>query len=66
MVHAPLLEKGRWAFFAPLALSAWFVLAMTILVVPLFVFFFEAVFSQQCESHPRVPVLLVSVSSLML
>lgn len=48
MVYAPLLERGKWAFFAPLALSAWFMLGATILVVPLFVFFFEAVFSNQC------------------
>lgn len=48
MIYAPLLERGKWAFFAPLALSAWFMLAATTMVVPLFVFFFEAVFSNQC------------------
>ena len=50
MVHAPLLERGKWAFFAPLALSAWAMLAATTMVVPMFVFFFEAVFSSQCDS----------------
>lgn len=48
MVYAPLLERGKWAFFAPLALSAWFMLAATIVMVPVFVFFFEAVFSNRC------------------
>lgn len=42
-------ERGKWAFLAPLAVSAWIMLGATTVVVPLFVFFFEALFSERCE-----------------
>jgi hypothetical protein len=67
MVYAPLLERGTWAFFAPLAWRAWVMLAATTCVVPLFVFFFEAVFSNQC-APPVLPhhlVLLMLVYSAL-
>lgn len=53
MVLAPLKSRGRWAFMQPLANPVWLSLAATILIVPFFVFFFEAVFS--AKFAPRAP-----------
>eukprot|EP00892_Ulva_mutabilis_P001091 jgi/Ulvmu1/10983/UM007_0162.1 len=53
MVLAPLQPRGRWAFFQPLASPVWLSLGATILIVPFFVFFFEAVFSAKCIYRDR-------------
>lgn len=52
MVLAPFRSRGRWAFLLPMASPVWLSLGATILIVPFFVFFFEAVFSAKCGSPP--------------
>ena len=52
LVHAPLKQRGMWAFFDPLHYYVWVALVVTIIVVPFFVFFFEAVFAKWCVIHP--------------
>eukprot|EP00892_Ulva_mutabilis_P006137 jgi/Ulvmu1/3896/UM018_0117.1 len=46
LVHAPLMQRGMWAFFDPLHYYVWIALVVTIIVIPFFVFFFEAVFAK--------------------
>lgn len=46
LVHAPLKQRGMWAFFEPLHLYVWMALLGTVVVIPFFVFFFEAVFAR--------------------
>lgn len=48
LVHAPLKQRGMWAFFEPLHLYVWMALLGTVVVIPFFVFFFEAVFARWC------------------
>jgi hypothetical protein len=45
MTYAPLKPRGKWAFFEPLHKEVWIALCVTILVTPIFVFFFETIFS---------------------
>jgi Ligand-gated ion channel len=52
LVHAPLKQRGMWAFFEPLHLEVWVALVLTIVVTPFFVFFFESVFSKRCALPP--------------
>jgi hypothetical protein len=49
MVYAPLKKRGMWGFFAPLHHFIWMALVLTILATPIFVFYFESVFSKQCD-----------------
>ena len=55
MTYAPLKQRGKWAFMEPLHKDVWFALIVTILLTPVFVFFFETIFSGRCatRSCPR-------------
>ena len=50
MVHRPLPQRGSWAyaFFNPLHWTVWVALLGLVVVTPLIVFFFEAVFNKGC------------------
>lgn len=48
MVYAPLKQRGKWAFFEPLDTFVWIGIALTVVLTPLIVFFFEAVFNKRC------------------
>lgn len=48
LVHAALEQRGTWTFFSPLHPLVWLMLMATVMVTPLIVFFFEAVFNKWC------------------
>lgn len=56
MTYAPLKQRGKWAFMDPLHKDVWLAMLGTILVTPIFVFFFETIFSGRCAppqpGHP--------------
>jgi hypothetical protein len=55
MVYAPVLKRGIWAFMRPLTNSVWLMLLTTILIMPIFVVFFESLFSGRCAPYCHLP-----------
>lgn len=61
LVHAPLKTRGMWAFFEPLHFYVWMALLGTIVVVPFFVFFFEAVFAKWYAAPRNVCIFVLCI-----